>query len=57
MYNFNNKTDEQLTELSAAIYAEQKRRIQAKIESYPAPIPAGEEAGFGSNSNICPCLD
>lgn len=26
-------------------------------DGYGTPIPAGEEAGFGPNSNICPCLD
>lgn len=38
MYNFNNKTDEQLAELSAAIYAEKKRRLKANISSYPMPV-------------------
>lgn len=37
MYNFNNKSDEQLAELSAAVYAEQKNRISAKIDTYPKP--------------------
>lgn len=26
-------------------------------DGYGTPIPAGEEAKFGPNSNICPCLD
>ena len=38
MYNFNNKTDEQLTELSAAVYAEQKKRFLDKIDTYPKPV-------------------
>ena len=38
MYNFNNKTDEQLAELSAAVYAEQKKRIFDKIDTYPKPV-------------------
>ena len=38
MYNFNNKTDEQLAELSAAVYAEQKKRFLDKIDTYPKPV-------------------
>jgi ribosomal protein L7/L12 len=37
MYNFANQSDDSLAALSAAIHAEQKRRIEAKMDSYPVP--------------------
>jgi ribosomal protein L7/L12 len=45
MYIFTNQSDDSLANLSAAVYAEQRRRILAKIESYPTPLPCINDSG------------